>query len=65
MSNFMQYLVNDIQKEIGDEPEFVYRKVEQPLALCLIRAAEMAGLKADFEWNSPEFRTMNIIVQQP
>ena len=65
MSNgFMEYLAEDIQKEIGDLPEFTYSRVEQPLGLCIIRAAELAGLKATAEWNAPAFRTMNIIVRQ-
>lgn len=65
MSNpFMQYLKEDIQKELGDEAQLVYQKVEQPFGLCLIRAAEMAGFNTQIEWNAPEFRTMNIIVRQ-
>ena len=65
MSNpFMQYLVEDIQKELGDAQQFVYQKVEQPFGLCLIRAAEMAGLKATAEWNAPAFRTMDVIIHQ-
>jgi len=32
--------------------------------MALIRAAELAGFKADIEWNAPAFRTMNIIVRQ-
>lgn len=62
---FMQYLVDDIRKEIGDADQFVYGKVENPLGMVLIRAAELAGFKADIEWNAPAFRTMNIIVQRP
>ena len=66
MSNqFLEYLKEDIRKEIGDLPEFTYSRVEQPLGLCLIKAAELAGLKATAEWNAPAFRTMNIIVQRP
>jgi len=61
---FIDYLVDDIRKELGDQAQFVYQKVEQPLAMALIRAAELAGFKADIEWNAPAFRTMNIIVRQ-
>lgn len=65
MSNqFLEYLKEDIRKEIGDLPEFTYSRVEQPLGLCLIKAAELAGFKATSEWNAPAFRTMNIIVQR-
>ena len=61
---FIDYLVDDIRKELGDQAQFVYQKVEQPLAMALIRAAEMAGLKAIAEWNAPAFRTMNIVIHQ-
>jgi len=61
---FMQYLVDDIRKEIGDADQFVYGKVENPLGMALIRAAELAGLKATAEWNAPAFRTMNVIIRQ-
>jgi len=61
---FIDYLVEDVKKEIGDQPQFVYAKVEHMLGMALIRAAELAGFKADIEWNAPAFRTMNIIVRQ-
>ena len=66
MSNnpFIDYLVKDIQKEIGDADQFVYQKVEQPFGLCLIKAAELAGFKATAEWNAPAFRTLDVIVQR-
>ena len=47
--NFMQYLVNDISKEIGDMPSFLYQSVEPRLAAALTEAAQAAGFRAEIK----------------
>jgi enoyl reductase-like protein len=64
MSNpFMQYLMDDISKEIGDEPRFVYERTEPRLAAALTEAACAAGFRAEIKACTSNLA--DVIVQQP
>jgi hypothetical protein len=47
MDQFRAYLMDDVKKSLGDEPDFTYECVEPRLAAALIEAALAAGLRAE------------------
>lgn len=47
--SFVQYLIDDVKKELGDEPRFVYERTEPRLAAALTEAACAAGFRAEIK----------------